>query len=210
MVFHLNTKSLFFCLFLVICINKPHMTNKIKSNLKNQESSNLKIQENTSQLDKSDTNNKAKFNSNFQFIVSGECSSKTCEFGDCKDKNTCICAKGYAQLSSDSSALLCTYKLKEQLVAFLLESFLVIGIGHFYCSRVLFGILKLLFLVAVVLIDFLLKGINPKASVNKNNYINSISYLLYFGFIGFHIYDITMFGSGKYTDGYGMPLYIRE
>lgn len=200
-VLSLSKNTLVFCIFLIICRSEIHLCSKFKSNLQNKSSSESKNTEKAQNT---------AFNSNYQYIVSGECDASTCEFGKCKDKNTCICDNGYGQLQSDTSAKMCSYKLKEQLVAFLLETFLIIGIGHFYCSRIVFGILKLLFLLIVLLLDFILKKLTVKSSVNKQNLSNGISYILYFAFIGFHIYDIVMFGASRYADGNGMPLYIRE
>ena len=84
------------------------------------------------------------------------------EFGNCnfniykyfKLNNTeddrephCVCNMGYSSFDIENlkseSNILCCYKQKSQLKAFLLELFLGFGIGHFYLGKYYFASLKL-------------------------------------------------------------------
>ena len=84
--------------------------------------------------------------------IYGNCNFKIFDYF--KENNTeedrlphCECNMGYTsfditQLKS-SNNILCCYKQKGQLTAFLLEMFLGFGIGHFYIGNYYFGALKL-------------------------------------------------------------------
>lgn len=147
--------------------------------------------------------------------VKGECNKKNCLNGKC-NKSYCECNQGYGQVNnkntknSFSDKELCNYKLKNQILAFILESFLIFGIGHLYVHRILYGILKAICFLSIIFIDYIIKKIAIEKKSNKAlNTICFISYILYFSMIIFHLYDIMMFAVNKHTDGYGMPLYAR-
>jgi hypothetical protein len=96
---------------------------------------------------------------------------------------------------------------KSQLTAFLLEFFLPIGAGHFYCGRIINGIIKLIFVLAVVLSDFIIKYVFiVKSSMNTKQVVNYIIYALYFLIIFWQLVDCLMFGLNKYNDGNGKAL----
>ena len=64
----------------------------------------------------------------------------------------CVCNMGYSSFDVQNlnsvSNILCCYKQKSQLTAFLLELYLGFGIGHFYLGKIIYGCLKLGFQVS--------------------------------------------------------------
>ena len=100
---------------------------------------------------------------------------------------------------------------KSQVTAFLLEFFLPIGIGHYYCRRWLHGALKTGYLLLVIGIDFLLKyKIYAVTTFKVRQNVNYVVYTLYLLFIIFQLVDVVMFGLNKYKDGYGSELIPME
>lgn len=75
------------------------------------------------------------------------CTSSNCgpRNGFCIDLNTCQCQIGYANFETEESPAgqYCTYQQKSQLVAFLLEFFFPIGVGHLYAGRIVNGLIKM-------------------------------------------------------------------
>lgn len=138
------------------------------------------------------------------FRVSGQCDEESCKHGVCETTNICRCKKGWAHINE--RPLACNYKLKKQYVAFLLETFLILGAGHFYCNRILYGFIKVAVIAAVILIDCILKSCVKSKGIKIQNVAIIISYSLYAGLILFQLFDIVMFGINKHIDGYGLPL----
>ncbi len=71
--------------------------------------------------------------------------------GFCIDEHTCQCHVGYANFKpvtrtyAQEPERYCTYEQGSQLVAFLLEFFFPIGVGHLYAGRIVNGIIKMCF-----------------------------------------------------------------
>ena len=145
---------------------------------------------------------------NYIIHAIGTCNSTTCVHGKCEDDNTCDCTLGYGQLPSDTTTL-CNYKLKEQLLAFILETVFIFGVGHFYIGQVFFGLMKILAIALIVIMDCLFKSIWKSDKLKNQNCVNAISYVMYFGLVFFQLFDVVMFGLNKYKDGNGMPLYVQ-
>lgn len=143
------------------------------------------------------------------YIAFGVCTAETCSNGYCKDKNTCVCKPGFAQGPSSDSKL-CAYRLKRQMTAFLLELFLVVGVGHFYSGRYVFGGLKLLFIFSIMLFDLLVKYFFRSDKYMIQRGYNAVIYVLYFSVIFWQVFDVVMFGINRYSDGNDMPLWIWE
>ena len=165
-------------------------------------------------IQKSSLSKKSKITKNSTIKVKGDCNKTTCENGKC-EKSYCVCKEGYGQVDetnkdSPNYNKLCNYQLKDQLLAFLLEAFLVFGVGHFYTHRILYGLIKCVIFISIILLDLLLKRIFvSKKSNTTSNIVCLISYFLYFVLISFHLYDIMLFAVNRHTDGYAMPLYAR-
>ena len=141
------------------------------------------------------------------FFSEGECNDQTCnqKNGKCVDPNKCVCNLGYSNYKLKPSNKTCSYKLKNQIIAFLLEFFLCFGVGHFYCLRYLMGIIKLCSFIVIIIFDCVMKNIKYKSNKARNG-ITVFIYCLYFILILWQIFDICMFGMNKYKDGNGVPL----
>lgn len=151
-------------------------------------------------------------------VIHLTCNKENCLYGRCIDEGTCVCLQGYAtnlnkqqqnyHLEKNQDKTFCNYKLKEQIVAFLLETLLVLGFGHIYAGRLIFGIVKMICIILFIGVDCIIKNsINEKSLKAKNLYY-SLSLAIYFILILFQLFDIVMLGLNKYTDGNGMPLYF--
>lgn len=145
-------------------------------------------------------------------IVQGVCSSYNCmePNGQCIDEYSCECQPGYSDINkfyTNEKIQRCSYKLKKQFIAFLLEFFLIIGIGHFYSSRYLYGALKAAAFIFVILFDFCLRA---KQKQPRTRVISIVVYVLYFLLLIWHTFDIVMFGINKFRDGNDLPLYTES
>ena len=144
------------------------------------------------------------------------CTKDSCSNGKCVDGD-CICFEGYASNISKlktykkkSQVVFCEYKLKEHIVAFLLETFFVIGIGHLYSGRMTHGIVKMLCILLFIVLDVIIKNLMGGKSLKARNGYYSFSLALYFSIIIYQLFDIVMLGLNRYSDGNGMPLYYNE
>lgn len=162
------------------------------------------------------TNSSISWNSQKQyFFAYGNCNDLNCKdpYGVCTETTVCSCYDGYAQprdqeVSDD--AVSCTYLLKEQYLAFLLEFLFWVGAGHFYCGRIVNGVGKLGFVCFVIIFDcFLKKMFKPYENKNRRTF-NNFAYFLYFCLLFWQIFDVVMFGLNKYNDGNYMPLHTWD
>lgn len=168
----------------------------------------------------------------------GLCNMSNCKYGNCiNNSTTCVCYLGYTtfttegkrnskylqsesenysniynynHVDSNSNITYCNYKQKEQFKAFLLETILIFGVGHFYSGRVLFGLIKALFFLLIISLDLMIKKTLSKKNSKTNNLYFCASFVFYFIIVSLHLYDIVMLGLNKYTDGYGVELFERE
>lgn len=160
-------------------------------------------------------NNNTKYGSNPLFIVKGNCSNDTCQNGSCSDSTSCVCNAGYGQLSPNThsnvnTTKMCTYKLKSQLTAFFLETFLVFGFGHLYSGRILNFLLKFFLILTILALDFIVKYFIRIQEYKSKKAVYIISYVLYGIIIVWQVTDVVMFGLNYYKDGNGMPLWVYE
>jgi len=152
-----------------------------------------------------------------------QCTSYNCPYPNmCIQGNTvCKCMAEFAEYelnkqSRDPAAQgiavgqsYCSYKKKNQLVYFLLELFLNIGVGHFYAGNYLLGGLKItiVFLPCLLVCVMVCLGV---AITDKISNIFSFGFclvcLLGFGQFIWWLVDLIIIGIGKYTDGNGVPL----
>jgi len=151
-------------------------------------------------------------NITFYDIISSPCSTKNCQSpnGSCKDSNTCVCNSGYLYvplyLNSSNASQYCFYSQKSQGISFILELFLVVGIGHFYTGRMLQGIFKLIFVLFIISYDCGFKIIWRSQSLKTFKNLQIFSYVLYFILLVWQMTDLCLYGLNKYTDGNGVPL----
>jgi hypothetical protein len=155
-------------------------------------------------------------NDKFYFTRNIQCDNKNCPapYAVCSDNNTCRCLPGYANFIAEGQATpgyYCNYEQKKQLVAFLLEMFVSMGVGHFYTGRVLMGIIKLLVLLGPVMFGILMCC----SSIIKSSSDTSSCAGLFFmvgscacvcAALVWQLVDLIMFGINNYKDGNGVPL----
>jgi len=144
-----------------------------------------------------------------------QCNTKNCRPPNavCSDASTCRCLPGYANFVKKDQAnpgYYCNYEQKKQLVAFLLEMFLGLGVGHFYTGRVLFGVFKLLVLIGPLILGVLMccstlvKSSDTSSCVGLFVMIGSC--LCICTALVWQLVDLIMFGINSYKDGNGVPL----
>jgi hypothetical protein len=159
----------------------------------------------------------ASIDPNEKFLITRniKCDNKNCQapYGVCADASTCRCLNGYANFVEAGKTFpgsYCNYEQKKQLVAFLLEMFVGMGVGHFYSGRVLFGVFKLLVLLGPLVLGILMCC----SSIVKSSDTSSLMGLVVM--IGscacictavvWQLVDLIMFGINNYKDGNAVPL----
>jgi hypothetical protein len=149
-------------------------------------------------------------------------------------KVTCYCHKGYLTYYpnsykvfndykdnnlldeyNNSSIILCCYKQKKQMAAFLLELIFGFGIGHFYLGNYIFAVGKLLINVGLIIIGgftlfIFCSADDNNEKYNNTNFIYHPSINVVMGIIilliAFQFVDICILGIGYHTDGYGQKI----
>jgi TM2 domain-containing membrane protein YozV len=141
----------------------------------------------------------------FFYVRNIKCAMSNCPPPSfCMDDKTCKCGEGHANMLLPDMQLqfYCQYRQKQQIVAFLLETFLSLGIGHFYSGRVNFGIIKLL----VALSPIILMCCSVCCKGSEANGCLVLSSTLTCAYFIWQIIDIINFATNSYKDGYGVPL----
>ncbi len=129
--------------------------------------------------------------------------------GECFEDTSFVCNNDW-DTYPETSIEMCNYKKKTQLIAFLLETFLSFGVGHFYTNNYKKAIPKLLFWI---LGFYLLLSIRFYSKQKESTDSVSLLFCL-FGFITctgmiiWHISDIVSLALNYgYLDGNGIELY---
>lgn len=132
---------------------------------------------------------------------SSKCSGKYSE--------TCSCSPHYASYPFDTN-ILCSYYKKIQLYAFLLELFLMFGIGHFYLGNYTHAILKAIFFLLGYFLFIILRTMSKKTEENNTFTLLTALFgcMICVGMLIWQIIDVILLGLGKYTDGNGVELYF--
>jgi hypothetical protein len=123
----------------------------------------------------------------------------------CMDASTCKCGEGHANVylpDMPPMNFYCQYRQKQQLVGFLLETFLSMGIGHFYAGRTSFGLIKLL----ICLSPLFLMCCAACCGGKDAGCCILLSSALTCTIIIWQILDMINFATNSYKDGYGVPL----
>ncbi len=110
----------------------------------------------------------------------------------------------------------CQYKRKSQLIAFALEAIFMAGIGHIYLNRLLHGLLKFtLFFILGSMYCFIKRkntdvrffSINSEQNKTLEISLLNVSMVLLFAcLLALQVYDMIMFGTNSFPDGFGVPL----
>ena len=129
----------------------------------------------------------------------------------CNESNfTCECNPGY-QSKEDDGIVKCCYQQKNKLTAFLLETFIGFGAGHYYVGKKTLFISKLLIYIVLTITTLIvvLTSCLKRDKYNFNlNFIRSVCILLCgCVFVGWQIIDAVLFMLGGYNDGNGVELY---
>jgi hypothetical protein len=137
------------------------------------------------------------------YVKNIHCTFQNCHNNShCIDPNICKCEEGFANfetLEEPRINTFCQYKQKKQVVAFLLETFFSLGLGHFYAGRENYAIIKLLISICACL--FMSVKFSEKDIVTM-----CLSTILSFTYLVWQIVDIINFASDNYKDGNGVPL----
>lgn len=194
--------------------NKSNKVKRVSSELPTTPVSNAKMEEEDILIGPSWVDDLV-FTEDFRFfyVRNIQCSNKNCQPPNtCVDKKTCKCFAGRANFTppgSHPSPYYCQYYQKKQLVAFLLETMIALGTGHFYTGRVNAGLFKLLICVFPIMIGiiFFCVSITMKSD-NDCLEIISIVMTCIFACIAliWQLVDMVNFGANNYKDGNGVPL----
>jgi TM2 domain-containing membrane protein YozV len=141
----------------------------------------------------------------FFYVRNIKCAMNNCPPPSfCMDDKTCKCGEGHANvlLPDMPFQFYCQYRQKQQIVAFLLETFLSLGIGHFYSGRVNFGLIKLI----VGLSPLILMCCSICWKGNEAGGCLVLSSTLTCAYLIWQIIDIINFATNSYKDGHGVPL----
>jgi TM2 domain-containing membrane protein YozV len=147
------------------------------------------------------------------YVTNIECSIKNCPMPSfCFDNKTCKCGEGRVNFNSPDEVVqtYCHYRQKRQIVALLLETFISLGVGHFYARRTTHGIYKLCTGLIPCLISIFLCCYNFVHKQEDGEGLKMILLTVMCSFICLfivvHLYDVLMFLTNSYTDGNGIPL----
>lgn len=126
------------------------------------------------------------------------------------NESRCDCLLGYTSKKEDG-IVKCCYKQKQKLKAFLLETFITFGAGHYYVGKFKLFIIKLVIYILLILTNVIivLMGWLKKEKFNFHlNFIRSACLLLCgCTFIGWQTIDAVLFLLGGYKDVNGVELY---
>lgn len=162
------------------------------------------------------------FYKNKKSAVTKMCSKSNCNYpnGVCVSATECRC--NFEYINTQDSSKLCDYKVSYQLIALILEALFPIGTGHFYCKRLLIGIMKLLVLFIIpILLLCLFRNIffkkqeghcrriiiGKKPKIEYTEIVKNVSLIFYMViFIVWYFFDFIIFSMNKHKDGSGIDL----
>ena len=138
------------------------------------------------------------------------CNSENCPSlqGYCKT-NKCICLDGYITVSDNTNFKFCNYEQKQSIIALLLESFGLFGVGHLYAGRIYYGISKIFcFFVFICLGSQFVITLLKEESDTKIAYY--VKLLISLGCLGvpiiWHLFDLYKWAKNMYDDGNNQPM----
>lgn len=147
------------------------------------------------------------------------CSIKTTcppRYGSCISPSECKCAYGFSNFIvnnknlPDQNGNFCAYEQKKLIYAFLLESFLSLGLGHIYSGRYLLGYIKMIFCLLIVSLFLIQTYINKGVLLEgfaKQSPILLVIYLIFsVVWLIWQLLDMVLIGLNQYLDGNDIPL----
>jgi len=141
-------------------------------------------------------------------------SGKNCTISNCPPgqgicvEDMCLCAYGYTShnLTQNHPQIYCNYRQKSRLMAFFLEFFFPIGIGHAYAGKTYLAFFK--FSLVIILIcgtcgELCCIGLD----LQKGMICSAISVLfVLLLWIGLSFFDLFAYAFGYYSDGNGVQM----
>lgn len=109
----------------------------------------------------------------------------------------------------------CSYHKKRQLIAFILESLFLVGIGHFYLNRFFHGLFKVLMILLIIFFFFSMKKCKIEVkffiSITSDKFsfdyfLNFMYFIFMLCFFTIHTVDLIMIANNKYKDGFGFTM----
>ena len=146
---------------------------------------------------------------------------KDCQnHGVCEaDRKDCNCFNGYSTYFTNytnhfDQVPRCNYKLKKQLYALVIASFLSFGMVHFYLENYLIGYLQLILFMLIFITNIFftirlsLKHIKSTSPNELRSSLIKVILVLFFSFIFllWYTFDIIMVILNMYRDSYNMEL----
>jgi hypothetical protein len=145
----------------------------------------------------------------WEFKAVEDCGSKQCINGICQNfaYEVCNCSDKYATVPEDNLQN-CNYQKKSQLLAFVLESFVTFGAGHFYIEDFKVGFLKLFVWVLACFIFISIRFIANKENANSSSGVMIAFFGCFFCYVMvlWQIVDMVLFGINKIKDGNNIEL----
>ena len=146
----------------------------------------------------------------FNRQLQSTCNSVNCPSlqGFCKT-DKCICLDGYMTVSDNNNFKFCNYEQKQSIVALLLESFGLFGVGHLYAGRVYYGLSKIFcFFVFICLgSQFVITLLKEESDTEIAYYVKLLISLGCLGVpILWHLIDLYKWANNMYEDGNNQPM----
>jgi len=141
-----------------------------------------------------------------------KCDNLKClpQYGHCSSETTCICNKYYAHFLLNSGEISCSYKRKNQMIAFLLEFFIPFGAGHFYLGNIALGIIKLSFMLCLPIIfifmNYTCGNFNSRRFISKPFLWDKLFVFYMISLLLWVFFDIVNISLMKYTDSNGVQM----
>lgn len=150
------------------------------------------------------------FNQN-QSMQTLQCNNQSCPVGagQCDQANNCICLSPFYTLINENSPATqyCNYKQVSRWIPFSIEILLPSG-GFFYIGRTYRAAIKLFVLLLPIIFSLIGYCFYDVKNPNKCWEVFTLtSFVVIFPlFLIDHVVDLSLFGIGYYSDGYGVPL----
>jgi TM2 domain-containing membrane protein YozV len=123
--------------------------------------------------------------------------------GFCKG-DKCVCLEGFISVKDPINNKMCNYKQKQVIVSLLMESFGLIGFGHFYAGRIFYGLLKLICFYAIICYgsQFVIQFMKENSDTEAAYYVKlAISASCLGSPIIWHLIDLYKWATNQYLDG---------
>lgn len=137
------------------------------------------------------------------------CGKINCKFGNCTNPNfsVCDCDSKYVTFPEDNKNN-CDYLRKSQLIALILETFVMFGAGHFYMKDYEIAIVKLFIWVFGYFIFISIRFIGNKENANSSSGVMIAFFGCFFCcvMVFWQVVDFILFATNNYKDGNNIDL----